>query len=301
MGGEQQVPNDVRWVRVDKSVKIIRRRAFEHRRRLLYVEFHDNVERIESEVFINCTSLRGLKLPGVRVIETGAFFGCRGLTDVEFGDKLETIGECSFADCKSLKNIKMPSVRTIEEYAFNNCLRLTDLDLPEGLETIGVCAFWGCSHLQRIAMPLKRGMIHEKTFLYCENLNRVDLVGVIHKTIACLHLDSWRDEMKEEIDRINQILPTLLDRSRKTSAARDWMQRVLRRLEHYEAEHNELLEEATTVLELALWKANLDRGSLDQKGIRMTRGKRKRARNEGFVTSGASVVIKNVLPFLRLK
>ena len=143
MGGEQQVPDDVRRVRVDKSVKIIRRRAFEHRRRLVYVEFHDGVERIEYMAFINCTSLRGVKLPGVKVIEPCAFFGCTGLTDVEYGDKLETIGECSFADCKSLKNIKMPSVRTIEEYAFNNCLRLTDLDLPEGLDTIGVSAFWG--------------------------------------------------------------------------------------------------------------------------------------------------------------
>ena len=250
------MPDDVRRVRVDKSVKIIRRRAFEDRRRLVYVEFHDGVERIEYMAFINCTSLRGVKLPGVKVIEPGAFFGCTGLTDVEYGDKLETIGEWSFESCKSLTNI---------------------------------------------AMPLKRGMINADVFDNCENLNRVDLVGVIHKTIACLHLDSWRDEMKEEIDRINQILPTLLDRSRKTSAARDWMQRVLRRLEHYEAEHNELLEEATTVLELALWKANLDRGSLDQKGIRMTREQRKRERNERRVTSGAGVVIKNVLPFLRLK
>ena len=107
--------------------------------------------------------------------------------------------------------------------------------------------------------------------------------------------------MKEEIDRINQILPIFLDGSMKTQATRDCMQRVLLRLEHYEAEHNELLEEATTLLELSLWKANLDRGSLDQEGIRMTRGQRKRARNEGYVTSGASIVIKNVLPFLELK
>ena len=107
--------------------------------------------------------------------------------------------------------------------------------------------------------------------------------------------------MKEEIDRINQILPIFLDGSMKTQATRDCMQRVLLRLEHYEAEHNELLEEATTVLELALWKVNLDGGSLDQKGIRMTREQRKRERNERRVTSGGSVVIKNVLPFLRLK
>ena len=78
---------------------------------------------------------------------------------------------------------------------------------------------------------------------------------------------------------------------------------VTRRLNHYKDEHKALLKEAATLLELALWKANLDHnegGQLDREGVRTTRGSRKRARKEICVTSGASIVIKNVLPFLQL-
>ena len=64
------------------------------------------------------------------------------------------------------------------------------------------------------------------------------------------------------------------------------------------------MTEATTLLELALWKANLDNnegGVVEREGVRTTRGQRKRARKEISITSGASIVIKNVLPYLELK
>jgi hypothetical protein len=66
-----------------------------------------------------------------------------------------------------------------------------------------------------------------------------------------------------------------------------------------------LLKEAMTLLELALWKANLhDEAANDadaQEGVRVTSGQRKRARKDRCITSGASIVIKNVLPFLALE
>ena len=43
----------------------------------------------------------------------------------------------------------------------------------------------------------------------CDELARVCLVGGIHKTIYSLHLESWRNEMNDEIKRINRALPTL--------------------------------------------------------------------------------------------
>jgi hypothetical protein len=60
-----------------------------------------------------------------------------------------------------------------------------------------------------------------------------------------------------------------------------------------------------TLLELALWKANLDDNvgydGTAREGVRVTRGQRKRARKDRCITSGASIVIKNVLPFLKLE
>ena len=113
--------------------------------------------------------------------------------------------------------------------------------------------------------------------------------------------------MQEELDRINQTLPnTLPFGSEKTIAIQQWITRVLDRMEHYRTEHQTLLKEAMTLLELALWKANLreneaDDAATQEGGSRVTRGQRKRKRNDRCITSGASIVIKNVLPFLAMK
>jgi predicted NAD-dependent protein-ADP-ribosyltransferase YbiA (DUF1768 family) len=76
-------------------------------------------------------------------------------------------------------------------------------------------------------------------------------------------------------------------------------------IEHYKSEHYISLKEAMSLLELALWKANLDDNVGDdaaaREGRRVKRRQRKRARKDRCITSGASVVIKNVLPFLKLE
>ena len=105
-------------------------------------------------------------------------------------------------------------------------------------------------------MPLKENMIDDDVFDHCESLERVDLVGGIHKTIGSLHLESWRDEMRGEIDRINQLLPNTSAR-RKTEAIRQWIQSASRRIEEYEIQHDNVLKVAMTILTLALWEANL--------------------------------------------
>eukprot|EP00984_Skeletonema_dohrnii_P005422 scaffold1907_cov73-Skeletonema_dohrnii-CCMP3373.AAC.13 len=76
MGGDQEVPRDVRRVRIDKSVKIIPRLAFEGRRRLIYIEFHDGIEIIGEWAFAHCQLLRIVKLLGVKIIKEGAFNNC---------------------------------------------------------------------------------------------------------------------------------------------------------------------------------------------------------------------------------
>jgi hypothetical protein len=121
-GGEQVVPRNVTHVRIDRSVKIIPEMAFQYRHSLIYVEFHDGIERIGKEAFFVCPLLSGsVKLLGVKAIESSAFAYCVSLTDLEFGDKLETIGSRAFADCTSLRNVKISTVKTIECMAFGQC------------------------------------------------------------------------------------------------------------------------------------------------------------------------------------
>ncbi len=299
-GGDQEVPRGVRRARIHKSIKIIPSRAFVNRENLVYVEFHDEIEIIEVSAFHGCTSLRGcIKLLGVKIIRKSAFHDCIALTGV-VGDKLERIEVFSFYRCISLRNIKMTSVRTIGVWAFTYCSELSDLDFGEDLETIQAAAFENCHKLKRIVLPLKGNMFTGCAFGNCSKLTAVDLVGEIHNNVASLHLEEWRSEMMDEINRINQVLPNT--DVQKSRAIQQWIRSVIQRLNQYKSKHHTILKEATTLLELALWKANLDgnKGG-EREGVRTTRGSRKRARQEICVTSGASIVIKNVLPFLVLK
>eukprot|EP00984_Skeletonema_dohrnii_P009383 scaffold3598_cov148-Skeletonema_dohrnii-CCMP3373.AAC.7 len=68
LGGDQVVPQDVTHVIIDQSVNIILRGAFQDRRQLVSVKFHDGVEVIEEDAFYGCRRLKKIDLKGVREI-----------------------------------------------------------------------------------------------------------------------------------------------------------------------------------------------------------------------------------------
>ena len=117
------------------------------------------------------------------------------------------------------------------------------------LERIGSGAFYNCPLLRRIAIPLKDGMItDDNVFHGCENLERVDLIGEVHETVATLSLKNWRDDVNEEIGRINRVLPTTpagradsAGVGKKAREVRKWIRSVIHKMEYYKAEHRNLL------------------------------------------------------------
>ena len=309
-----RAPQHVVNVIVDESVEEIDDHAFAENPNLRSVCCHDGLLKVGNSAFHNCSSLQRVKMPGVKIIEAGAFSECKSLAHAEFGDKLDTVEEMAFDGCRSLKRLKLPKVKTIEISAFETS-GVEQLEFGEDLETIRSGAFRG-SKLRRIAIPLKDGMFqwnyHSRTytqFSKCYNLATVDLVGGVHKTVASLHLESWRNEMNEEIQQINQILP-VIDHDEKSSEIVEWIQLLISKIEHYKSEHRAVVKEVATLLELALWKAKLADfieegdvgvGPAEENTERKAKidddeGTRKEAR----ITSGADIVIKNVLPFLMM-
>ena len=99
-------------------------------------------------------------------------------------------------------------------------------------------------------------------FKGCDNLNHTYLAeeALLYELMAALHLEDWKNDIKEEIDSINRILPETpasdIDddsyRGRKAHAIRSWITTLLGKLVHYKAEHQRLLDEAETTLQLAL-------------------------------------------------
>ena len=110
--------------------------------------------------------------------------------------------------------------------------------------------------------------------------------------------------MEEKIDRIDQVLPTIYDTpaDEKTEEIRQWIDSVIEIMKYYKDEHHRYVKEALTLLELALWKAKLDEieCSLEPEA-KKAKIDAESARGERRITSGASMVIKNVLSFLQLK
>ncbi len=293
MGGDQVVPWDVTRAVVDPSVDTIRARAFFKCRHLESIKMHDGVKTIQFQAFFQCRSLRRIELLGVRLIESCAFANCTALEEVEFGNQLDIIMVHVFYRT-ALRNIKLPKVRVIGEGAFRDCLGLTEVELSGDLERIesrdleaigggSGCggAFQDCRRLRRIAIPLKKILFGENVFDGCDDLTQVDLVGGIHKSISSLHLESWRDEMKEEIGRINVDFPNANER---IAAIQEWIGGVLRKMEHYKLAHYALLKDNMTHLELALWDAKLQNGATN--------------RHEALVNCGANIIIPHVLSFL---
>ncbi len=111
--------------------------------------------------------------------------------------------------------------------------------------------------------------------------------------------------MNVEIGLINRVLPNI-DGHGKTNAIRMWISLAVYRLECYKAGHNRLLKEhIMTQLELAVWKAKLDEKEGEDNSNLEVQTKRAKIdveamRKEKRIKSGADIVIKNVLPFLKL-
>ena len=300
---------------IDESVDEIDNNAFDGNRNLKSVVCHDGLLKIGKWVFYNCSSLQRVKMPGVKIIEGEGFYRCNSMTHVEF-DKLETIGGNAFTSCTSLQRIKLPKVKSIGFNAFMNS-GVDELEFGEDLETMGNSAFRG-SKLKRIAIPLKGEMFQWNDyygtytqFHDCHNLATVDLVGGVHKTVSSLHLESWRNEMNEEIERINQVLPGTAH-DEKTDVIMQWIQSVISEIEHYKSEHLAILREVAALLELALWKAKLDDFNVEddkkcsvvsvaEKTAKKAKVDVEYARREARITSGADIIIKNVLPYLKME
>jgi len=297
-------PHHVINVIIDQSITVIDPRAFEGCL-VESVECHDELERIEERAFAECRALKKIKIPGVKVICSSAFY-FSGVIDVEFGDKLITIELQAFKSCSRLKRVRMPSVRNIGMDAFRDCSDLEYVELSEELQRISNNAFDSCMSLKHITIPLKQNMIMDDVFFRCRQLTAVDLAGGVQKIVSYLHFESWKNEMNERINQINHDLPNTPS-YRKSSVIREWIESIDSRMRYYKFEHYRLLQEATTLLELALWKAKLDEDDKKNMPDDFSKGKANIAttnvddeRKYNRITSGASIVIKNILPFLEL-
>ena len=305
--GQPVVPLNVAHVRIDPSITKIPEDAFQWCDELVSVQMHDAVEEIMGWAFYGCSSLRLISLKGVERVGEAAFKACSSLSCLEFSDNLDRIGNSAFECCVSLKQIILRNVTVIGRRAFGDCRDVTTVECGEKLIIIEEGAFNRCHSLKRVVIPLRNTMIgfYDGAF-NCDELSTIELVDSIHKTISSFHLDCWKNEMTQLINRVQLSLRTT-PTSSKTTCIQNWMVSVHRSFNKYKRQHEKMIKDASTLLELALWKFMLEETNevsiSEVKPNKRAKVDVNNTRMQVRVTSGAvmSIVIKNVFPYLRLK
>ena len=117
--------------------------------------------------------LKNILLPStLRRIEYSAFVQCKSLKTVKLPDGLEYIGEDCF-ETSGLESIKIPpAVKTIKILTFCECRNLKHVEFSEGLEKIGAAAFFK-NGIECINFPSSTKKIDAAAFAECKQLRSV--------------------------------------------------------------------------------------------------------------------------------
>ena len=186
-----EVLKTVTRVRFDPSIRSIPPHTFDGCRDLIEIELNETLHTIGQCAFLNCTSLRSIKIPpNVTSIENHAFEGCTSLSVVELSEALITIGERAFFDCLSLTTIKIPpNVTTIDVQAFDGCFKLREVQLNNVLNTLGPGAFNNCFRLAFIEIPASITIVSESTFYNCISLK----MAILNEGTTLIDEEAFRE------------------------------------------------------------------------------------------------------------
>ena len=202
-------------------------------------------------------------------------------------DGLKKIGGYSFQDCTSLQSITIPStVDDVDDFAFHSCTNLRDVVLHDGVKRIKTYAFIGCTSLERITIPSSVTEIGQYAFYNCGSLREI----VLHNEEAqialleCISLERFSfPSLSARLDNIIQAGQRDIEPKMDDISAVEWrggelsIPAVRRQREDQWGEMENVVEidkeklnkikglisyyemkEATTLFELALWKAKID-------------------------------------------
>ena len=305
-----QTPINVTHVRFHSSVtKVDSDACFNECDKLKDIVFNDGLEEIRQGAFCHCSALESITFPST-LVEIGkiSFSSCSSLKELVLNEGLKHIGTKAFHHCSSLQSITLPSTLIdtgITVFAY--CINLKQVVLKEGLQTINGCAFYGCESLERISLPSSLTKISLESFWGCNNLRVVELHGIVQKIgedafANCQSLEKFTFppfstrleniiqvgywlEVEGKIDEIGGVVVERRGSEIFVSAADmrrgnnwDTIKHVIDRINEVITYYEK--KEATTLFELALWKANLDRASDMTREACRTRGKYRSTRGK---------------------
>lgn len=236
---------------------------------------------IESLAFLGCNNLRELVLnEGLQKIGEQAFDNCTSLESVSIPSTVTDIDASVFRECCNLRELVFKNgLQNIRFRAFSSSTSLESIQLPSSLTKIGHWAFYKCSNLRSVTMYEGIQRIERSAFDECPLLSYISFSSLSARVDDIIRAGYTDIEMKLDINqgglerregeivlptarmnslyigstaRENQASEVLWDQHWKRIRAS--IDSILAMITYYE------LKEATTILELALWKCMIGQG-----------------------------------------
>ena len=248
----EEVPRDVTIVRFHSSVTEVAEDIFKGCKQLKKVVLNDGLQKIGNHSFYYCSKLEHINFP-FTLIEVGASEFCGGaMKNIVLNEGLMKIGVGAFRNCTLLESITIPSTITeIWGHTFAYCRNLRSVGLHEGIQSIHYRAFGNCPSLERFMFPNLSYRLDAimQTGQYADVENKIDNIrGLVERrgSIRRLHLVVQRRGSELFVSDVIWVQSPNWIRTRGILGQIDQL------LTYYE------LREATTLLELAMWKAKMD-------------------------------------------
>lgn len=151
--------------------------------------FNKNLETIQGKpshiigqyAFAGCTSLQSINIEGIKIISQYAFQHCHNLKINLWPDNSLTIDDCAFQYCDKLEISEIKENYELSDRVFEFCQGIKTLTIQSN--TIGSSVFHGCLNLKSIIInsSFNEGMISERSFYQCSNLETVELSDKIYE------------------------------------------------------------------------------------------------------------------------
>mmetsp|Transcript_3935 Transcript_3935/g.8679 ORF Transcript_3935/g.8679 Transcript_3935/m.8679 type:complete len:430 (+) Transcript_3935:101-1390(+) len=268
-------------IKIPSTVVTIGARAFSDCKDIKDAELFEGTETIGEAAFYKCISLERIKIPStLTAIHDYAFSKCYKLKKLYLSD-VTTIGEGAFYSCHSLERVDIPSnVTMIAEGTFFRCIKLKEVDLSN-VTAIGRNAFWQCTSLKQIKIPSSVTIIGGSAFHGCARLQEVEIFAKVLEIESaafrgcrnfCTKISSsafviapqtcgsrlWKTTAISPHLGETALISTILTENRISKVIqgeRTWKQK----LDHVRDLCR--LFDASSILELAIWKANMNEGN----------------------------------------